>query len=332
MRAKIAIIYNEPINDRYTQMGEAEAIAEVLDEVKAVSDSLLELGYSVTKVPLVPPLETVRQQIQSLDADIFFNLFEGFASRPETEAMVTGMLALSGKPFTGSAPATLALALDKIKTKELLAGVGVATPGYQVLHPETINRFNLNFPCIVKPAAEDASHGVTQDSVVNDAAALARQVEKICTHYGGRALVEEFIDGKELSATIMGNYDLRVLSISEIEFTLPPGLPRLVTFDAKWSSPGNIYFDHTTPVCPAQIDKELWSHVSETSLAAYRLLGCRGYARVDMRVDAMGKAYVLEVNPNPDITPISGATRQARAAGMTYSQFIDRIISLALEG
>jgi D-alanine-D-alanine ligase len=329
VHAKIAIIYNEPIPDRYTQMGEAEAIADVLEEVRAVNDALLEMGYSVTKVPLVPPLEAVRQQIRIQDVDIFFNLFEGFAGRPETEAIIAGLLALSGKPFTGSPSATIALALDKVKTKDLLIGAGVPTPEYQVLRPETVSQFDLGFPCIVKPAGEDASHGVTQDSVVNDMAALERQVEKMCAHYGGQALVEEFIDGREFNATIVGNEKPRLLSVSEIVYTLPRGLPRLVTFGAKWTR-GDIYFDRTDPVCPADIDEELWNQAAEASLSAYRLVGCRGYARVDIRLDAEGRIKVLEVNPNPDIAPISGAARQAKAAGMTYNQFIDEIVLLAL--
>jgi D-alanine-D-alanine ligase len=327
---RVALIYNDPIPDRYSQMGEADAIADVLEEVKAVYDALLEMGHSVVKVPLVPPIDSVRSILAGLDVDIFFNLFEGFAGQPETEAMVAGMMAAMGKPFTGSLAPTLALALDKVKTKELLVAAGVNTPKYQVLRPDNVNQFDLKYPCIVKPAAEDASHGVNQDSVVNDMAALAVQVEKICAHYGGRALVEEVLDGRELSSTIMGIHKPIVLSISEIIFSLPPGLPNMLTFGAKWLT-DDVYFHHTDPVCPAKVDDALWAHVSEVSTAAYRLLGCRGYARVDMRLDSTGHASVLEVNPNPDISVTSGAVRQASAIGLTYPQFIERIMQLAFD-
>jgi D-alanine-D-alanine ligase len=327
---KVALIYNDPIPDRYSQMGEADAIADVLEEVRAVYDALLELGHSVIKVPLVPPIDSVRSILGRLDVDIFFNLFEGFAGQPETEAMVAGMMAVMDKPFTGSLAPTLALALDKIKAKELLIAAGVNTPKYQVLRPENVGQFALKYPCIVKPAEEDASHGVTQDSVVNDMAALNVQVEKICTHYGGRALVEEFLDGRELSSTIMGIRKPIVLSISEIIFSLPPGLPNMLTFGAKWLT-DDIYFLHTDPVCPAKVDDALWAQVSEVSVAAYRLLGCHGYARVDMRLDSEGRVSVLEVNPNPDISDTSGAVRQASAIGLTYSQFIERIMQMAFD-
>lgn len=330
MALKVGLVYNEPIPDRYSQMGEADAIADVLEEVKAVNSALLEMGHSVAKTPLIPPIEKVREVLSHLDVDIFFNLFEGFAGQPETEAMVAGMMAVIGKPFTGSAAPTLALALDKGKTKELLIAAGVNTPRYQVLRPENVGDFALSYPCIVKPVAEDASHGVNQDNVVHDAATLARQVEKICTHYGGRALVEEFLSGRELSTTIMGVKKPMVLSVSEIVFSLPEGLPPMLTFGAKWL-PEDIYFHHTDPVCPANVDDALRAHVSGVSLKAYRLLGCRGYARVDMRLDASGRASVLEVNPNPDISITAGAAHQAAAIGLSYPQFIDRIMRLAFD-
>ncbi len=331
MSLKVGLVYNEPIPDRYSSFGESEAVADVLEEVKAVENALHELGHSVLKRGLVPPLDAVRAVVQNMDVDVYFNLFEGFAGRPETEAMVTAMMAVTGKPYTGSPPGALALALDKPKTKELLIAAGISTPRFQQLHEGEADKLMLNYPCIVKPIGEDASHGITAESVVDSREGLTRQLTKVCTGYGGTALVEEFIDGRELSATLMGNHNPRVLSVSEIVYSLPPGLPRLLTFSAKWTE-GDIYFLHTDPVCPAQIDKELWDHVSDTTSKAYKLAGCHGYARVDTRIGPDGKAYVLEVNPNPDISITAGAARQAAAIGLTYPQFIDKIISLAMAG
>jgi D-alanine-D-alanine ligase len=330
MALRIALIYNDPVPDRYSQMGEADAIADVLEEVKSVYEGLIEIGHSVVKVPLLPPIDNVRSILSTLDADVFFNLFEGFAGRPETEAMVAGMLAVMGKKFTGSLAPTLALALDKVKTKELLIAAGINTPRYQVLRPETIEQFTLQYPCIVKPAAEDASHGVNQDSVVKDGGALAIQIEKICSHYGGKALVEEFLDGREFASTIMGIHKPIITAISEIEFSLPPGLPRMLTFGAKWLT-DDVYFNHTDPICPAKIDAALAAHISEVSISAYRLLGCRGYARVDMRLDPQGRANVLEVNPNPDIAPTVVWDARLASVGLTYPQFVDRIVQLAFD-
>ncbi len=330
MPFKVGLIYNEPVPDRYSEIGEADAVADVIEQVNAVEIALKELGHSVVRLPLLPPLDEVRRKIGELDVDVVFNVFEGFAGSPETEAMVAGMLAASGIPYTGSNPATLALTLDKAKTKELLMAAGVDTPRYRLLLPETCCDFDLNYPCIVKPAAEDASHGVGPESVVHDAGHLEAQIARICAGYGGRALVEEFIDGRELSTTIMGNRKLQVLSASEIVYSLPPGMPRVLTFAAKWL-PGDIYFDNTDPVCPATVDDELMQRLSFISLRAYRLAGCRGYGRVDMRVDSHGRPFVLEINANPDISLTSGATHQAEAIGLTYPQFIEKILRLAFD-
>jgi D-alanine-D-alanine ligase len=308
-------------------MGEAAAVADVLDAVKAVNDALVGKGYEVTTVSLLPPIDEVRAIISRLDVDVIFNLFEGFAGQPETEAMVAGMMTVLGKTFTGSPAPTLALALDKAKTKELLIASGLATPGYQVLRPESVESFALSYPCIVKPVAEDASHGLTQDSVVNNPVTLSEQVEKICTNYGGRALVEEFLDGRQISVTVMGNRKPIVLFISEIIFTLPPELPRIFTFGAKWLEK-DIYYDRTTPVCPAVVDEDLRVQLSDMSIATYKLLGCRGYARVDLRLDAHGNPYVLEVNPNPDIAIPSWSES---GSGIPYPQIIKRIVDLAFD-
>ncbi len=198
MSLKVGLVYNEPLPDRYDAMGESEAIADVLEEVKAVEEALATLGHQVTKVGLVPPLEEVRRVIQGMDVDVYFNLFEGFAGRPETEAMVAAMMAVTGHPYTGSLPGALSLGLDKVRTKDLLIAAGVPTPRYQLMRPGEADNLTLNLPCIVKPAGEDASHGITAESVVNDTASLARQLERVCAGYGGRALVEEFIDGREI--------------------------------------------------------------------------------------------------------------------------------------
>jgi len=325
---KVALIYNDPIPDSYSDMGEGDAISDVLEEVTAVYEALMEMGHIATKIPLRPPLEDVRTKLDGLDADIVFNLFEGFAGQPKTEAMIAGMLAKKGIPFTGSYAPTLAVALDKAKTKELFQAAGINTPRYQVLCPSTINSFSLKFPVIVKPVAEDASHGVTHENVVGDMQALAHQVEKICLRFEGRALVEEFLDGREFSSTIMGNSNPIMLSVSEIFFDLPEGLPRMLTFGAKWLT-NDLYFHKTDPICPAQISDEMRAQIKGVSIAVYRMLGCRGYARVDMRLDSEGHPSVLEVNPNPDISYTSGAVRQASAIGLTYPQFIERIMQLA---
>ena len=330
MRMRLAIVYNEPCVSRYDTAGETQAVVGVLNAVAAVHQALLELGHDVTRVPLTPPLEQAERKLNSLDAGLVFNLFEGFCGYPETEALVAEVLSELGIPFTGCPATALRLALDKPKAKTILKAAGIPTPDFQLLNPQTLHMFQLNYPCIVKPHGEDASHGLTIESVVSNLASLEKQVNTISTSYGGSALVEEFIDGREFNATVLGNSQGTVLPVSEIVYSLPSEMPRILTFAAKWQ-PDSLYFQGTRVVCPAEIGNREQEHIAEIASASFRLLGCQGYARVDMRMDEKGQLNVIEVNPNPDISPDYGAARQAETAGMTYTQFITQIVKLALE-
>lgn len=330
MRTRVAIVYNEPQPSHYDDAREEKAVLGVLDEVNAVRQSLLELGRDVKLIPLVPPFKKARKKLAALDVDVVFNLFEGFGGEPETEALVPEVLAELGLPFTGCEAPVLRLALDKAKVKVLLKAAGIPTPDFQLLNPETLHMFRLGFPCIVKPRGEDASHGINAASVVGDFPSLERQVKAVSGAYGSGALVEEFIGGSEFNATVLGNSRCTVLPVSEIVYTLSPEIPRILTFAAKWETESD-YYKGTKVTCPAEVGAKEREHIAGTALAAFRLLGCTGYARVDMRLDEAGKLNVIEVNPNPDISPESGAARQAAAAGMTYTKFIDKILKLALE-
>ncbi len=331
MRPKVAIIYNQPTFSRYDVMGEQKAELGVLDAVAAVNKALGELGYPAFRVPLLPPLEEVKKTLRELKADLVFNLFEGFDGQPKTESIVADMLSEFKLPYTGCPGSVLALALDKAGTKAILAASGIATPQSQLLTPENVSHFHLTFPCIVKPVSEDASHGLSEDSVVSDSTALTRQVIVVSERFGGQALVEEFLPGREFNATAMGNTAFNVLPISEMVYSLPAGAPRILTFAAKWE-PKSLYFDATRAVCPAHIEESQKEQIRQTTLSSYQALGCRGYARVDMRYSGTGQLNVIEVNPNPDISPGTGAARQAKASGMSYNEFIERIVSLALRG
>ena len=330
MCPSIAVVYNQPDLCHRTPTGEEKAELGVLDEVDAVYQALAELNYTVTRVPLLPPLEQAKKKIKTLKADLVFNLFEGFDGCPETEAVIADILAETGLPYTGCPGSALALALDKARVKALLKTSGINTPCWQVISPDTLHLFNLTFPCIVKPFAEDASHGLSADSVVKDNASMKKQVVKISQLFGGKALVEKFIDGREFNVTVMGNSKLTVLPISEIIYSLPPGVSRILTFSSKWE-PQSIEFECTKVACPAEIDAKLRQNITEIVLSTFRLVGCCGYARLDIRLNTEGQPEVIEVNPNPDISPGSGAARQAQAAGMTYNQFIENIALLALE-
>jgi D-alanine-D-alanine ligase len=162
----------------------------------------------------------------------------------------------------------------------------------------------VKFPAIVKPRFEDASLGMDRNSVVDDVAGLRKRVAKIVREFGS-AIVEEYVDGREFNVAVMGD---RVLAVSEIQFS--PGLPKIVTYAGKWD-PKSSDYRGTVPVCPADAPPE----VESIALSAVRELGCRGYARVDLRMDLSGRIFVLEVNPNPDLSCDAGMARSAKAAG-----------------
>ena len=167
-------------------------------------------------------------------------------------------------------------------------------------------------------------------SVVYDYDSLKKMISEISEMYGEKALVEEYIDGREFNMTVMGNNILTTLPISEICFSLPEDTPKILSYEAKWDTE-SIYYKGTTPRCPADVDTDTGRAVTKTGRKAYTVTGCSGYARIDMRMDEHGNMYVLEVNPNPDISPDAGAAIQAAASGMSYNDFIQNIMQLAME-
>lgn len=330
MRPRIAIIYNAPEPDLYGTTVEKKASLAILSGAEAVHQALTDSGYPVVSIPLLPPLESAREKLEGIEADLVFNLFEGFDNHPEAEAAIANSLSKLGLIYTGCSETALSLALDKVRTKTCLDAMGIDTPDHQLLSPETVSLFRLDYPCIVKPYAEDGSAGITEESVVHNFTSLENQVKTISARFRGRALVEEFVDGREFNITVLGTKQTTALPISEIVYSLPPGMPRILTFSAKWE-PQSVYFQHTKAVCPAEISAELQERITMTAIFVFRLVGRRGYARVDFRLDAKGQLKVIDLNPNPDISPDSGAALQARANGMNYTQFIEKIVLLALE-
>ena len=328
MRRRVTIVYNQP-RPSAAATNEQEAVFGVIKTVRAVTASLRTAGHRVQHLP-VASLADILEQVGSIRADVIFNLFEGFVENPLSEARVAAILGESGIPVTGCPARSLELGLNKATAKTLLLSAGIKTPDFQLLNPLTLPAFRLGFPSIVKPVDADASHGITSQSVVHDAAALAAQVTRVCVAHGGNAMVETFIDGREFNAGIIGNQKCRVLPISEIDYRLPQNHPHILTYAAKWH-PESVDFAGTIPICPAPITDELRGLITSVSLNAYQMLGCRGYGRIDLRLDSSGSVNVIEMNPNPDISPDSGMVRQLTAAGLDYDDLIDDILEFALE-
>jgi D-alanine-D-alanine ligase len=189
----------------------------------------------------------------------------------------------------------------------------------------------MRFPMMVKPACQDASLGITSQSVCHTVEHLRKQIRYIHEIYEQEALVEEYLDGREFNVSVVGEKNPEVLAVSEIDFTgLPESEPKIVSYRAKWDEESPLY-RCTAPICPANIGRRLENRLRDIAIRSYQCVGCRDYARVDMRTDARGNLHVLEVNPNPDISPKAGFARAARAAGYSYSGIILRISEAAME-
>jgi len=329
-KTSILILYSLPAP--FFSDGKLDTIGQesVLSRLEAVQKALYALDYSVHTLEARGELSLFLKKIRSCKADMVFNLCEEFYGRTRLEMNVAALLELLEIPFTGSPALVLGLSQDKGKTKSILANHGIPTPAYRVWMPGRDEQISgLQFPLIVKPMHEDASLGIDNKSFVRDEKSLKQRVQKIHKDYGQPALVEEYIDGRELNVSILGNEDPHILPISEIDFsTLPPDLPKICGYAAKWIE-NSQEFICTVPLCPAALSPEIEKRVKEVSLLSYRILECRDYGRVDIRLSPQAVPYVLEINANPDISPDAGMTRSAKAAGFSYAEFIGRIVQIA---
>lgn len=274
------------------------------------------------------------EKLKTEKPDVIFNLADdGFYDDPRLEPHVAAIFDVLKIPYTGNNYFALALCQNKARAKEILSYNGILTPKWQVF--SNINRKlnpELKFPLIVKPVREDGSVGIKERSVVNNEEELKEQVEHILNVYQQEALVEEFIDGREFNVGVIGNKKLTVLPVAEIDFSeLPPQIPKVVSYRAKWVKQ-SIVFKKTPVICPANIDDDLKNQLEEIAKKCFKIFGCSGYIRVDIRYDEKEKKiYVLEINPNPDISEDGGLAREAKVAGLTYKDLILKIIDLGLK-
>jgi D-alanine-D-alanine ligase len=302
-----------------------------LSRLRDVEAALRTSGYRVVVLELRTSWSTVARRVAQEGVDLIFNLCEEFLGQTSMEMNIAAMLDFFKLPYTGSPALILGLTQDKETTKRILSSRGIPTPSYLVVSPgEKIGPMPLRFPVIVKPAQEDGSLGIHNRAFVKNYRSLVRQVKEIHRLYFQPALVEEYIEGRELNVSVIGNEHPRVLPISEIDFSrLPHGLPRICSYAAKWME-GSLEFCNTPGLCPAHLPSRIRREVERVSLATYKATGCRDYARVDIRLSPEGIPFVLEVNANPDISQDAGMVRSARAAGFSYEGFISQIAEIAL--
>ena len=297
----------------------------ILGTVEAIERALVAEGNLVVRIPVFLDGRWI-ERVRRGKFDLAFNVCEGIDGVATYEPPVIGVLELFGVPYTGSSSYTTALCLRKHVVNGLLERAGLPIPQWTtVRRGGALN--SVGFPTICKPAAEDASLGVEQRSVVRTMRALTTRVDAMLERWD-EVLVQRYVDGREINVGILGD---TVLPISEIDFgAMPRGKWRIVTYQSKWLV-GSDEDVGAAPRCPADLSPKLAAEVRRIALNAWKLVGGHGYGRVDMRIDPAGKPWILEVNANPDIAPDAGLARMAEVAGIEYPALIRGLCELGLE-
>jgi D-alanine-D-alanine ligase len=296
-----------------------------------VIETLRENGHDVRVLGIHDDLTGIRPTIESFKPHIVFNLLEAFAGVTTFDQNVVSYLELLRLPYTGCNPRGLILARDKALSKKLLAYHRIPVPDFTVVRPgrKAVLSKKLAFPLIVKSVFFEASAGISQASVVENADQLARRVTFIHEKLGTAAIVEQFVDGRELYVGIIGNERLDVLPVWEMSFAqMPENRWKIATERVKWST--QYQKKHGIMTDLAKLDTATTDRIQRIARRAYRALDLNGYARIDVRMDGEGRAFVLEANPNPNLAYGEDFAESAEVSGMGYERLLERIVALGL--
>jgi D-alanine-D-alanine ligase len=341
-KMKIAVLYD---------MWEEEASAPTVEEEKPparkakgrkkrrpekedrheIFEALEKLGHE----PFYQILDGTAQSLHSLakcGADLVFNLTESFAGDDTKDMNIVAYLELLGLKYTGGGPHALVLAQDKAVAKKMFAFHGIRTPYFATSYRGRIDHaHDVSFPLIVKPLSEDGSIGIDAEAVVTGVKELMQRVQYIQEEFDSPALIEEYIEGREIYAAILGSYEhAQALPLVELDLSrLPKGTPKIASYDVKFEKGTDGY--RLTKSCVAtDLDEQMTMRLTETALAAYQALKLRDYGRIDMRLSKDGEVYVIEANPNPWLASQQEFAMAAKASGRSYTQLIGEIVDLAL--
>jgi D-alanine-D-alanine ligase len=347
---RVAIIYNEPkhteADEHWLTRSRGEVELEhgfrdasefgVLDEMKMIAGELESAGYNVVIFSVDDDVKRLITFLSEEKPDVIFNLCESVQGKSDLEMCIAGIYELFNIPYTGASAISLGNALNKWLAKSLFVSHKIPTPKFHRVAPgdKLPSPLRLTYPIMVKPMCEDASIGIDNHSIVNSRKELKERIEFVHAEFNQAALIEEYIDGRELNVALLAGEDgkFEPLPISEITFDkLPEGNPRIVSYEAKWVEESPLY-QTTVPVCPAIIDKEVAEKAREIALRAATAVGLRDYARVDMRLRERDNAlFVLEANPNPDISHDAGFMRAARTSERSHEETIVAILGQAIK-
>jgi D-alanine-D-alanine ligase len=308
---------------------EKQQLHQIAQE-RDVLRTLGKLGHEVIPLGLSDELAPIRSAIHDTKPHVAFNLLTHFHGIGTYDSHVVSYLELLRCPYTGCNPRGLMFANDKVVAKKILTWHRIPTPRFAAIRMghKGIKPPRLEFPLFVKSAAEHSSIGIAQASIVNDEQALADRVEFIHHTAMTDAIVEEYIEGRELTVSVLGNQRLSVFPVWELRFkSLPKGTEPIATSKVKW----DLAYQKKLGVenVPAhKLPDGIEQAIVRTARRVYRALGMTGYARIDFRLSEDGRLYVLEANPNPDLTSDEDLAKSAGRAGVDYPALLQRIISL----
>lgn len=340
---RILVVHNQDILSSAHPVSDydSEARADVVAMAQEVARALASRGHFVSVQGIDShSLADFFKQLQMDRPDLVFNLCESLAGNDRNEGVLPALLDLLQIPYTGSDALSLGIALQKDRTQDQLRHAGVSVPrsawlGALTQSPEDdlawLRYHDLPYPLIVKPLWENASVGIHTTSVVHNDSMLVQQIRWVRETLNEPMLIEEFIEGQEVHVCLLGNNPPMVLPLHEFDFSgLPPAHPRIISYEGKWHKE-SVAYQGIDPVPMQELTPALQSHIETTAQQTFTALGLRDYARCDMRISSRGQAYVIDVNPNCDLSPTGGFVRAARVLGYSYEEFIDTIAHCALE-
>ncbi len=299
-----------------------------------VLTALGELGYTAEQLAIFDDVDLVRQKLETFPADVLFNLVEQFKNNPGFDQNVVSLLELQGVPFTGCSATGMTLCKDKGISKNIVGYHGIRVPNFAVIprgQRVGARLKRLKFPALVKPVKDEASYGISQASFVQNEEQLRDRVAFIHEKRSSDAIAEEYIEGRELYVSVMGNTRLTVFPIRELVFReVPPSEPKIATFKAKWDEEYRKRWGLQNQFAE-DLDAALVAEIDDTCKRIYRLLTVDGYARIDLRLTADNKIYFIEANPNPHLAADEDFALSAGKAGLPYPQLIERIVRLGVK-
>jgi D-alanine-D-alanine ligase len=297
-----------------------------------VIGALKKLGHDVRTIGVWDEPGMIIDEIKAYPPDVVFNLTEHFNEISAYDRNVAGLLEMMDVPYTGSSPTGLTLCKNKGMAKELLAYHKIRVPNFAIFSPgSTIKRpKRLKFPLFIKPLREEGSVGIAQGSFVENDEAFEERVQFIHERINQEALAEEYIEGRELYVSILGNEQLRVLPFREVIFgEIPEGQPKFSTFKAKWDDAYRKRWGIKN-VFVESLPNGANQRIVKICKAVYRALRLHGYGRIDLRLTAEGEIVILEANPNPNLDRDDEFAQSAMKAGLSYPRMIQRILTLAM--